>query len=470
MHDVLVEGDELAEHRRRELLGEDHRVGPVAGELAIGLARGCVAPERQRLGLGEQIGHQQVVMLAVRVVRRGEADEVDRHDAGALVEQLVERVLAVGARLAPHDRARLAGHRRPVEAHRLAVGFHVELLEIRRESAQLLRVRQHRLGGEAEPVGVPDPEQRHQHRRVRGERGGAEVFVDDVEPVQELTEAFGSDGDHQRQPDGGVDRVAPADPVPESEHVRGVDAELGDPLGVGRHRHEVVGDRRLAECVDQPRASGPGVGERLDRAERLRGHHEQCRGGIGVGEHGRDVGAVDVGHERTADAFVAVRLERPVRHRRSQVGAADPDVDHMGDPVVGAHPVGEGAHRVEYLVHVGDDVRAVDGDHGAPRCPQGDVHHRPVLGDVDVLAGEHRVASGLDAATLGERDETGQHHVVDAMLGVVDAQVADLDDIALGAAGVVGEQLSEVGGTGQLGQRRSEVGGVHPGEVHRRRT
>ena len=66
---------------------------------------GFGAAERQRLGLGEQVRHQQVVVVAVRVVRVGEADEVGRHDPGALVQQLVERVLAVGARLAPHDRA-----------------------------------------------------------------------------------------------------------------------------------------------------------------------------------------------------------------------------------------------------------------------------------------------------------------------------------------------------------------------------
>ncbi len=167
---------------------------------------------------------------------------------------------------------------------------------------------------------------------------------------------------------------------------------------------------------------------------------------------------------------MAVRVERPVRHRRSEVGAADPDVDHVGDPVVGAHPVGEVAHRIEHLVHVRDDVRAVDGDHGIAGCTQGDVHRRPVLGDVDVFAGEHRVASCLDAGTLGERDEPGKHRVVDAVLGVVDAQIADLDHIALGAAGIVGEQLSQVGGTGQLGQRRAEIRRVHPGGVHRSRS
>ena len=39
------------------------------------------------------------------------------------------------------------------------------------------------------------------------------------------------------------------------------------------------------------------------------------------------------------------------------------------------------------------------------RRAQCDVHHRPVLGDVDVLTGEHRVATGLDASVDGQRQQ-----------------------------------------------------------------
>ena len=78
MHDVLVQGDQLAEHRRRELLGEDHGVRAIPLEVAVGLVE-VLAPEGQRLGLGDQVGHQQVVVLLERVVRLGETDEVGRH-------------------------------------------------------------------------------------------------------------------------------------------------------------------------------------------------------------------------------------------------------------------------------------------------------------------------------------------------------------------------------------------------------
>ncbi len=63
-HDVLVEGDQLTEHRRRELGRQDRRRRPVAGERAPRLV-GAVATERQRLGLGDQVGDEQVVVVAV---------------------------------------------------------------------------------------------------------------------------------------------------------------------------------------------------------------------------------------------------------------------------------------------------------------------------------------------------------------------------------------------------------------------
>ena len=74
-------------------------------------------------------------------------------------------------------------------------------------------------------------------------------------------------------------------------------------------------------------------------------------------------------------------------------------------PLAGADGVGEGAHPVEHLVHLGDDVDPVDDERAAARHPQRHVQHRAVLGDVDPLAGEHRVAPLGDTGLLGQRDE-----------------------------------------------------------------
>ena len=82
---------------------------------------------------------------------------------------------------------------------------------------------------------------------LRCSGASTEVLVDRVEAVEELAEPSRADRQHQRQADRRVDRVAAADPVPEAEHVVGVDAELGDLLGVGADRDEVLADRRIAQ-------------------------------------------------------------------------------------------------------------------------------------------------------------------------------------------------------------------------------
>ena len=53
--------------------------------------------------------------------------------------------------------------------------------------------------------------------------------------------------------------------------------------------------------------------------------------------------------------------------------------------------VGERRHPVEHLVHLRHDVLAVDDDRASARHAQRDVQHGAVLGDVDLLAAEHRV-------------------------------------------------------------------------------
>jgi hypothetical protein len=77
------------------------------------------------------------------------------------------------------------------------------------------------------------------------ERRGAEVDVHGVEAGEHGPEVVGADGDHGAKADGGVHGVASADPVPEAEHVGGVDAELGDEFGVGGEGGEVLGDCRF---------------------------------------------------------------------------------------------------------------------------------------------------------------------------------------------------------------------------------
>src|SRR5262245_24351841 len=110
---VLVERHELAERGRRELLGEERVRRAIALEhpvrhqpiwCALGLDFLGRLAEGQRLSLGEDVRQQYVVVPAQRVERLAKGDEVTGDKAGALMDQLVEGVLAVGARLRSGER------------------------------------------------------------------------------------------------------------------------------------------------------------------------------------------------------------------------------------------------------------------------------------------------------------------------------------------------------------------------------
>ena len=105
-------------------------------------------------------------MVAHRGLALGRGDEVGRDQLGALVDQLVEGVLAVGAGLAPDHRPGLVVDPLPVAADALAVALHVALLEVGGKAVQVLIVGQDRLRRGIQEVAVPDAEQRQQHRQV----------------------------------------------------------------------------------------------------------------------------------------------------------------------------------------------------------------------------------------------------------------------------------------------------------------
>ena len=173
---VLVEGDQRAERVRGEPLGEDHVRGPVPlhhpvrddrlGRPLLPDLLGRLA-EGERLGLCEDVRHQQVVVVAERIERVHEADEVAGDQARPLVDQLVEGVLAVGPRLAPVDRAGVVVDPGAVEGDVLAVRLHGELLEVGREAVQVLVV------GEDRRRSARRRSRRTRPRAGRGSRAGS---------------------------------------------------------------------------------------------------------------------------------------------------------------------------------------------------------------------------------------------------------------------------------------------------------
>lgn len=155
------------------------------------------------------------------------------------MNQLIERVLTVGARLAPDDRARLVIHGVAVTVNVFTVGFHVALLEVGGKAVHILVVRQNRFGFSAEEVVVPDTDQRQQHRQVFLSRRGGEVFVHRVRAGEQLDEVVEAHGQDDGQADSRPQRVTTANPVPELKHIGGINTEFTYRFTVGGERGEV---------------------------------------------------------------------------------------------------------------------------------------------------------------------------------------------------------------------------------------
>src|SRR4029078_88321 len=117
---------------------------------------------------------QHVLMLAQGIERPGESDEIAGYEASALMDQLIERMLTVGSRLAPKNLPGIVVDTHAIERDVLAIALHGELLEIGGKPLQILVVRQHGDGLGAEEIIVPDADEPHQHRQIAFEWRGAE--------------------------------------------------------------------------------------------------------------------------------------------------------------------------------------------------------------------------------------------------------------------------------------------------------
>ena len=289
---------------------------------------------------------------------------------------------------------------------------------------------------------------------LRFQRRRREVLVHLPRAVQQCREGRHADVQGNRQTDRRPQGIAPADPVPEAEHVLRVDAELGHPAGIGGHRHEVARNvLLLTAVVEEPGARAGGVAQGLLGGEGLGHHDEQRRLRIDPVQHVGQRCAVHVGHEVHRQALVANRAQRFADHLRPEVGAADADVHDVGDrlaavalPAAAAHPVGEAAHLVEHVAHPRHHVLAADQDGLVAACAQRPVQHRAVLGDVHRRAGEHLVARLLQPAGTGQGHQRIHRGGGDAVLGIVEEYPGGLDGEARGARRIVGEQAAQVGG------------------------
>jgi hypothetical protein len=205
------------------------------------------------------------------------------------------------------------------------------------------------------------------------------------------------------------------------------------------------------QAGQQPVTRGMRVGHGLQRGEGLGGDDEQRLRGIEIAHRLGEIRTVDVGDEAEGHGPLAVVLERFVGHDRPEIRPADADIDHIADalarmalPGAAAQPIGEVRHLVQNGMDLGHHILAVVNDGGAPRRAQGDVKHRAVLRDVDLVAPEHGVDAILQSRFPGKLKQESQGFIGDPVLGIIEIDSGGLDRQPLPARVILGEELPEV--------------------------
>ena len=168
---MLVEGEELPTvEGGQRTLKQDRQAWPVAYEVLVlqemvwhpsSLELLDALANSQSIWLSEEVRHQLVVVVDDFSVKLdwclglGEANELS-WDHSALVHQLVEAVLSVGAWLSEDDWTTIDAFivANVVSSHGLTIALHVALLDVGSESDESLAVRQNCPGGMASDVSV----------------------------------------------------------------------------------------------------------------------------------------------------------------------------------------------------------------------------------------------------------------------------------------------------------------------------
>ena len=190
--------------------------------------------------------------------------------------------------------------------------------------------------------------------------------------------------------------------------------------------------RLLTQRIGQPFARRMRVGHGFVGGEGLGCDDEQrlCR--VEALERIGYVRAIDVGNVMSAQIRSCIGLERERDHRRSQVRPADANVDHVGKLVAPraanvaiADRIGKALDPRKHVPHGGHYVFAVHQHRLVAEIAQGHMEHGAMLGAVDGLARPHVVAPSFDVHVPRKIEQRSHRLAVDAVLGVVEQNVAE---------------------------------------------
>ena len=120
------------------------------------------------------------------IMRLDWGNEVTRDESGALVDQLVECMLSIGARLSPDNWPSAVSHPGATPGHILPIALHVSLLEVSCKSVKVLVIGKQSMRLRAIEVAIPDTQQSKDNRDVALKRSSLEMVVHPVSSGQQV--------------------------------------------------------------------------------------------------------------------------------------------------------------------------------------------------------------------------------------------------------------------------------------------
>ena len=194
-----------------------------------------------------------------------------------------------------------------------------------------------------------------------------------------------------------------------------------------------------------------GVGHGFERGEGFGRDDEERLGRVEIADRFHEIGAIDIGDKTEGHVAVAVIFQRLVSHYRTEIGAADPDINDVANalagvslPFAGADAAGEFRHLIEDGVDLGHDVFAVQHNRFVFGRAEGHVQHGAMLGEVNFVSAKHGVDLRAQARLLGQLEEEAESLLRDAILRIVEEDTHGFGGHALAALGVFREQASEM--------------------------
>jgi hypothetical protein len=143
--------------------------------------------------------------------------------------------------------------------------------------------------------------------------------------------------------------------------------------------------------------------------------------------------------------------ERLIGHDRTEVGAADADVDDVPDaltsvafPLAAPDALREVRHLAENGVDLGHHILTVHNDGCPCRGPEGHMQDGPLLRDVDLLAAEHGIDPGAKPGFFCQLKKKLEGLVGDAILRVIHGYAHGFSRHALAALRIFPKEISQM--------------------------